>query len=367
MTDTDVIVIGAGIVGAACAWQLAKRGQRVMLIDDGNAGATAAGMGHLVCMDDDPAELTLSAWSLARWRELTPRMPESCAWRGCGTLWLAETPQELELAEEKQRRMAQHQVASDMQTRDQLAAREPLLTSRLSGGLWVPGDGIVYAPNVARWLIDDADVTHLRDRALAVDAPYVTLHSGKRLRARAIVIACGLGANALLGENWLRAKKGQLAITDRYAPLLSHQLVELGYGASAHAGGTSVAFNVQPRPTGQLLIGSSRQFDNTDRELDLPLLAAMLARARHFLPSLDNLNIIRCWSGFRAASADGNPLIGPHPARPGIWLALGHEGLGVTTAPATAELLCAQILGERPPVSPDTWLPVRLQKQEAIA
>ena len=82
MIESDVIVIGAGIIGAACAWQLAKRGQRVALVDDGNAGATAAGMGHLVCMDDDPAELTLSAWSLARWRELTPRMPESCAWRG---------------------------------------------------------------------------------------------------------------------------------------------------------------------------------------------------------------------------------------------------------------------------------------------
>lgn len=75
-----------------------------------------------------------------------------------------------------------------------------------------------------------------------------------------------------------------MAITDRYGPLLSHQLVELGYGASAHAGGTSVAFNIQPRPTGQLLIGSSRQFDNTDREVDLPLLAQMLARARHFYP-----------------------------------------------------------------------------------
>ena len=62
----DVIVIGAGIIGAACAWQLAKRGQSVTLIDDGQPGATAAGMGHLVCMDDDPAELALSAWSLAR-------------------------------------------------------------------------------------------------------------------------------------------------------------------------------------------------------------------------------------------------------------------------------------------------------------
>jgi glycine/D-amino acid oxidase-like deaminating enzyme len=73
----------------------------------------------------------------------------------------------------------------------------------------------------------------------------------------------------------------------------------------------------------------------------------MLDRARHFVPALATLNIIRCWSGLRAASQDGNPLIGPHPTRRGVWLALGHEGLGVTTAPATAELLAAQILGER--------------------
>lgn len=369
MTESDVIVIGAGIIGAACAWQLAKRGQRVTLIDDGHAGATAAGMGHLVCMDDDPAELALSAWSLARWRELTPRMPHTCAWHGCGTLWLAENEQELALAEEKQQRMATHQVASEMQTRAQVAAREPLLTPDLAGGLWVPGDGIVYAPNVARWFIDDAAqaITCVNEGAVSIDAPQVVLESGKRLRARAIVVACGLGANTLLQENWLRPKKGQLAITDRYGATLNHQLVELGYGASAHAGGTSVAFNVQPRPTGQWLIGSSRQFDTLDRELDLPLLAMMLKRAHHFLPAIASLNIIRCWSGFRAASEDGNPLIGPHPSRPGVWLALGHEGLGVTTAPATAELLCAQILGERPAFAPDAWLPARLIRQEASA
>ncbi|GHK54521.1 hypothetical protein KPZU09_42570 [Klebsiella pneumoniae] len=79
----------------------------------------------------------------------------------------------------------------------------------------------------------------------------------------------------------------------------------------------------------------------------------MLDRARHFVPALATLNIIRCWSGLRAASQDGNPLIGPHPARRGVWLALGHEGLGVTTAPATAELLAAQILDERSPLAPD--------------
>lgn len=209
MKQCDVIVIGAGIIGAACAWQLAKRGQSVTLIDDGQPGATAAGMGHLVCMDDDPAELALSAWSLERWRAITPRMPNNCAWRGCGTLWLAESEEEMAVAGDKQRRMAGHQVHSELQTPQQIAGREPLLRGGLAGGLWVPGDGIVYAPNVARWLITDAGnhLTCLRDSVQTIEEPQVLLASGQRLQARAIVVACGLEANALLAENWLRPKK----------------------------------------------------------------------------------------------------------------------------------------------------------------
>jgi glycine/D-amino acid oxidase-like deaminating enzyme len=109
---------------------------------------------------------------------------------------------------------------------------------------------------------------------------------------------------------------------------VSHQLVELGYAASAHASdGTSVAFNVQPRPTGQLLIGSSRQFDTDDARVEPPVLARMLRRAAGYLPELADLNGIRAWTGFRSASPDGLPLLGEHPARPGVWLAVGHEGL----------------------------------------
>ena len=177
MKQCDVIVIGAGIIGAACAWQLAKRGQSVTLIDDGQPGATAAGMGHLVCMDDDPAELALSAWSLERWRAITPRMPDHCAWRGCGTLWLAESEEEMAVAGEKQRRLAGHQVPSERQTPQQIAGREPLLRGGLAGGLWVPGDGIVYAPNVARWLMADAGdhLTCLHDSAQAITEPQVLL------------------------------------------------------------------------------------------------------------------------------------------------------------------------------------------------
>lgn len=363
MATADVIVIGAGIIGAACAWQLAQQGLRVLLVDDRRPGATAAGMGHLVCMDDNPAELALSAYSLHLWRRVLDRMPGNCAWRGCGTLWLAEKPQEMAIAEVKQQRMAALGVNSELMDSQQVAQLEPMLRSGLAGGLRVPGDGIIYAPNAARWLVEDAGdaVRRVCGEVAALEQHAVVLANGERLSAPVITLACGLHADKLLPAPLLRAKKGQLAITDRYPQRVRHQLVELGYGASAHASdGTSVAFNVQARPTGQLLIGSSRQFDSLDPAIDMPLLATMLKRAAEFLPALATVNLIRCWAGFRAASADGLPLLGPHPAYPWLWLALGHEGLGVTTAMGSAALIAAQIQQQRTAIDDTPYQATRM-------
>ena len=358
----DAIVVGAGIIGAACAWRLAREGYRVSVVDDCRAGATAAGMGHLVCMDDNPAELALSAYSLRLWREVTGRMPQACAWRGCGTLWLAEQANEMAIAEQKLARLAEQGVAAELLTAEQVAAMEPMLRQGLAGGLRVPGDGILYAPHAARWLLADAGaaIDVVQGEAIALDEAAVRLADGRELAAPVVVLACGLRANDLLSQPLLRAKKGHLAITDRYPPRMRHQLVELGYGASAHASdGASVAFNVQARPTGQWLIGSSRQFDSVDSSLDMPLLAAMLMRAQHFLPTLAQLNIIRCWTGLRAASADGLPLLGAHPRHTWLWLALGHEGLGVTTALGSAALLVAQIGRQAPEIDDSPYLAAR--------
>ncbi|WP_420067527.1 NAD(P)/FAD-dependent oxidoreductase [Serratia ureilytica] len=365
----DAIVVGAGIIGAACAWRLAREGYRVSVVDDCRAGATAAGMGHLVCMDDNPAELALSAYSLRLWREVTGRMPQACAWRGCGTLWLAEQANEMAIAEQKRARLAEQGVAAELLTAEQVAAMEPMLRQGLAGGLRVPGDGILYAPHAARWLLADAGVAIdvVQGEAIALDEAAVRLADGRELAAPVVVLACGLRANDLLSQPLLRAKKGHLAITDRYPPRVRHQLVELGYGASAHASdGASVAFNVQARPTGQWLIGSSRQFDSVDSSLDMPLLAAMLMRAQHFLPTLAQMNIIRCWTGLRAASADGLPLLGAHPRHTWLWLALGHEGLGVTTALGSAALLAAQIGRQAPEIDDSPYLAARAFAAEEL-
>jgi D-hydroxyproline dehydrogenase subunit beta len=70
----DVAIVGAGIVGAACAYECARRGLRVVMVDRDTTGAgtTAAGMGHIVAMDDSAAQFALTRYSQRLWQELRP-------------------------------------------------------------------------------------------------------------------------------------------------------------------------------------------------------------------------------------------------------------------------------------------------------
>jgi glycine/D-amino acid oxidase-like deaminating enzyme len=366
----DVVIVGAGIVGAACAAELAARGLRVTVLDAQGigGGATAAGMGHIVVMNDSPAEFALSRYSRDLWLALAPQLRTRDAFARCGTLWVAADAEELDAAREMHAAFTAQDVAAQLLDERALYDCEPSLAPGMAGGLLIGHDSIVYAPSAAQWLLTQSPGAaridlRLHAQAVAVDAQHVTLSNGERVGGAHIVVANGLQARELVRGLPLQPKKGHLLITDRYPGFIRHQLLELGYIKSAHhATGTSVAFNAQPRPTGQLLIGSSRQFDTTDAAVEMPVLAQMLQRAARYLPELPTLNGIRAWTGFRAASPDGMPLIGPAgSAAPGVWLAVGHEGLGVTTSLGTAQLLAAQITRTASVIAVDPFLPARFE------
>jgi glycine/D-amino acid oxidase-like deaminating enzyme len=335
---TDVVIVGAGIVGAAAAFELAQAGARVEVIDTSipGGGATAAGMGHLVVLDDDP----LSALSLTLWRQLAKDLPKQAEFWPCGTLWIAANDAELDAARSK--------PGVEMLDSRQLYQAEPNLRPGLAGGALAANDAVVYAPVATRWLLEQSKARLTRATVSNLDT----------LQAGAVVCATGADTATLLPELPIKPRKGHLAITDRYPGLVRHQLVELGYIASAQGDSAeSVAFNVQPRPTGQLLIGSSRQFGVDTAIIDPPILDRMLRRAFHYLPALLDCHVIRTWTGFRASTPDKLPLIGH--LRGNLFVATGHEGLGVTTSLATAKLLAAAILGRPAPIPPEPYLPER--------
>ncbi|MBZ3928561.1 D-amino-acid oxidase [Xanthomonas citri pv. thirumalacharii] len=359
----DLIVIGAGIVGAACAEAAAGEGLRVAIVEPGpiGGGSTAAAMGHLVAMDDDPAELALSAYSLRLWERFATL--SEAEFSRCGTLWVARDARELAAVPAKIARLATAGLHAEAIDAAQLYALEPQLVSGLAGGMRVPDEAVVYPPRVARHLVGAACTSGARlfagRRVVQLQEHAVRLDDGQTL-AGPVLVASGVALPQLLPELALRPRKGHLVITDRHPGLIRHQLLELGYADSAHgADDTSVAFNVQPRPTGQILIGSSRQFGEHDRALSMPVLQQMLQRAFAYLPVLRELQAIRVWTGLRPATPDGRPYLGMVPGRRDVWVAAGHEGLGVTTALGSARVIVDSLLGRTPAIDPAPYAPAR--------
>lgn len=370
---SDAIVIGAGIVGAACARALARDGLKVLVLDAGFAGGgtTAAGMGHLVVMDDSPEQLALTALSVELWRELSTLLPSSVEYDACGTIWVAEDEAQMAALREKQRVYGDHGIASDALNARALGELEPNLRDGLAGGLLVPGDGVVYPPNAARWLLEQARAhgTVLREGCSVDEILAGAVRCGDDvLEADVIVNAAGAAAAQLTPALPIVPRKGHLAITDRHPGFIRHQLVEVAYLTSAHVmTNDSVAFNVQPRMTTQVLIGSSRELAGWDGTTNRRVLREMLDRALRFMPALAGLSIVRTWTGFRPATLDNLPLIGRWDATAGLWIAAGHEGLGVTTSLGTACLLADLVAGRTPAIDATPFSPMRLARAPAVA
>jgi len=362
----SVVVVGAGIVGAASARALSRDGVGVTVVDGRpvGSGATAAGMGHIPVMDDSEAQFALCRYSQSLWDELGDRLPKSVEYDRCGTLWVAADDEEWAEIGRKKRFYDEHAIESYVLDPRTLAEEEPNLRPGLAGGLVLPRDQVIYPPCAARFLLDEA-IAHgakawIGTPAVVIDGHCVTLANGRKLEGDAVVNASGRQAADLTPGLAIRPRKGHLVITDRYPGYLRHQILELGYLKSAHGSDAdSVAFNVQPRRTGQLLVGSSRQFDGSDPKVDPTILDRMIRRAIEYMPGIAQLSAIRVWTGFRAATPDSLPIIGPHPDHPGLYLATGHEGLGIATSLGTAELIAAQILGRPSPIPAEPYLPSR--------
>jgi len=367
----DVVIVGAGIVGAACALECAGRKMRVALVDLSTVGggATAAGMGHIVVMDDSDAQFALTRYSQQLWRELRSELPDDVEYVECGTIWVASNEEELEEVHRKQALYTEREVPVEVLGAGELEKIEPNLRKGMAGGLLVPEDGVLYPPCAARFLLEKAQergtTVHLGPPVLGMGHGRVRRADGSELHAGLIVNATGAWSPELTPGISVKRRKGHLVITDRYPGFVHHQLVELGYLKSAHSiSADSVAFNVQPRRTGQVLIGSSRQFGAEHKEVDHGILTRMVERAQQYMPALAETSAIRVWTGFRAATPDKLPLIGPWAEDSTVFLATGHEGLGITTSLATARLLADQLVGAASAIRREPYLPSRAGSME---
>ena len=255
------------------------------------SGATAAGMGHIPVMDDSEAQFALCRYSQSLWDGLADQLPAAVEFDRCGTLWVATDDEEMAEVHRKKQFYDGRGLERTSSTPGH-ARRRPSRTSAWAGRrLVLPCDGVIYppcAPRGSSWMRRSAgaprrgsaspssrskgDFGHASERDDGSrPTPWSTPRAG-----RPADVDAGLE---------IRPRKGHLVITDRYPGYLRHQFLEFGYLKSAHGSDEdSVAFNVQPRRTGQILIGSSRQPDVSDPKVDRPILERMIRRAIEYMP-----------------------------------------------------------------------------------
>src|SRR5580693_5931640 len=166
----DVVVVGTGIVGAACADEFARGGRRVVMIggDIVGSGATAAGMGHIVVMDDSEAQFALTRYSQRLWQALRPELPDDVEYEQCGTIWVAADEEEMAEVYRKHEYYSARGVATEVVDATKLKQIEPNLRDGMAGGLLVLEDAVLYPPCAARFLIERAMRSGAKMRSGAV-------------------------------------------------------------------------------------------------------------------------------------------------------------------------------------------------------
>jgi D-hydroxyproline dehydrogenase subunit beta len=368
----DVAVVGAGIIGSACARELARRGRSVVILEavDVACDASCRAMGHVGVYDDNPAQLTLTRFARGLWDEIAPELPLEVEFVRRGALWVASTDDEMTEVERKQRVYANAGVESGVVDSPTLAAMEPNLRRGLPGALFVPGDIVVDATEATRFLARSARTLgadlRIRSPVRAIEDRAVRLHDGSTVRAETVVVAAGWQVSKLLPAVPVRPRKGHIALTGPRPGYVRHQVSEVGYVRGAEArNAESITFSCQPRTSGRFLIGATRQYVGEATEVEPRIIDRLLARAREFLPDIDRVPIERTWTGFRPAGPDAVPIIGPLPGQPGVLLAAAHEGIGITTSLATGRLIAEMIEGATPSIPLEPFRPDRFTANSA--
>jgi glycine/D-amino acid oxidase-like deaminating enzyme len=356
-----VAVVGAGIVGAATARALARRGVEVDLLDAGevSGGTTGLGEGNVLCSDKDAGpELELAVLGRAAYDEIEGAYGERAGIRRKGALIIHRTEAGLAAEPARIERLRAAGVECELLEPGQARALEPAL-GELRGATWVPGDLQCDPRAIARAMAEEPGVTvrtHTRVEGLepGEGVRLAAAEGAARLfGADEVVLAAGPWSAELARTAGLHLplepRKGQLAsLTGRLD--IRHKVVDGGYLAAvaAPAAELQVSTVIETTLDGQVLVGSSRERRGFDTSVDPAVTARLLEEAARLVPAVRSLAIESAWAGLRPWLPDGLPAIGR--SRTGIWVATGHEGAGVGLGPITGELIAAAISGKRLPL-----------------
>jgi glycine/D-amino acid oxidase-like deaminating enzyme len=387
----DVLVIGAGVVGAACAYYCATAGLRVAVLDRGGvaAGTTSAGEGNILVSDKEPGvELDLALLSVRLWRALGERLgAESLELQPKGGVVVARDERAAHgLAALAATQRAVGVDAVDVTAAD-LADLEPNLTRDVVSGAHYPQDMQVQPVLAAARLL-----RHARSLGATVrtgtevlgfrhggDGAITGVHTASGdIAARWVVNAAGTWGGQVAAAAGapvpVLPRKGFILVTEPLPRAVRHKVYTADYVANVASGdaGLETSVVVEGTAAGTVLIGASRERVGFDRTLSLPVLRRLAAQAVGLFPFLADVALLRSYLGFRPYCPDHLPVIGEDPRVPGLVHACGHEGAGIGLSAATGHLIAQALTGVPPdvdlaPFRPDRFTEPDRRTREVVA
>lgn len=385
-TTSDVLVVGGGVIGLACAWRAAQRGLTVTVLDPApGSGASHAAAGMLTPVTEahfgEEAQLALNLDSARRWpgfaAEVESAAGQSVGLRREGTLAVAFDADDRAALDELHGFQQRLGLATERLTARECRALEPLLAPAIRGGLLVSGD---YSVNNRRLVaallvaVERAGIRVLRRRAarILLEGDRVTGAedgSGDRLLAGTTVLAAGCWSADLPGlpepvRPPVRPLKGQILRLRPPAyptglpteqPFLSRSVRGLVSGFSLY---------LVPRAGGEVVLGATMEERGFDTSVTVGGVYELLRDAHALLPGVTELELTETHAGLRPGSPDNAPLIGP-AACDGLVLATGHGRNGILLSAVTADLVAAILAGESP-AGLERFSPLRFAGRPAV-
>ncbi|WP_405810586.1 FAD-binding oxidoreductase [Streptomyces sp. NBC_00210] len=374
----DIVVIGAGVIGAACAYYAARSGLSVTVIDRGPVagGTTGAGEGNLLVSDKEPGpELELALLSASLWRELAEALPPDIEFEAKGGLVVASDETRLTALREFAAAQSAAGVKALEVPGDSLHELEPHLAPGLPGAFHYPQDAQVQPALAAAHLLHASGAeVRLGEEVTGIltgssgEIRGVRTASGE-LHTPHVVNAAGTWGGAVAGLAGVSLpvlpRRGFVLVTEPLPRLVRHKVYAADYVADVASGSAELQTSavVEGTPAGPVLIGASRERVGFDRSLSVEVLRRLAAQATTLFPVLAGVSAMRTYAGFRPYLPDHLPAIGPDPRAPGLFHACGHEGAGIGLAPATGLLVAGMLRGSELPLRAEPFAPDRFEDQ----
>ncbi|MEU2423467.1 FAD-binding oxidoreductase [Streptomyces sp. NPDC007851] len=376
----DVVIVGAGMVGAACALYASRAGLDVIVVDRGPVagGTTGAGEGNLLVSDKEPGpELELALLSGTLWTELAGELGDLIEYEAKGGVVVAAAPGALTALE----RFAAGQRAAGVRTEtldaDRLRELEPYLAPGLAGGVHYPQDAQVMPTLAAAHLLrvsgarvsTGRTVTGVLRGADGAVRGVRTDHGD--VHAPAVVNAAGTWGGELAALAGVRLpvlpRRGFVLVTEPLPRRIRHKVYAADYVADVASDSAALQTSpvVEGTAAGPVLIGASRERVGFDRSFALPVVRALAAGATRLFPFLSDVRAVRAYLGFRPYLPDHLPAIGPDPRAPGLHHACGHEGAGIGLATGTGQLIAQVLSGQAPALDLTPFAPERFTEEAA--